>query len=127
MKRTWMVVFIAALLAVPAVAAAQDSTAEPVAAWCGGSYGAAGTNFGQCVPIESKTRVAGAGGGIREQTVMVPTTPEYPATAVAFEGTRVVFDTGNVDRDGRPIKREITLRWEPTPVQEVELQAPGNE
>ena len=74
MKRAWMVVFLMFAVVVPAAALAQ----APVGAWCGGSYGSEGTNFGECVSIGSGPQVAGQGSGLRSE-VMVPTRPEQPS------------------------------------------------
>ncbi|MGH7325733.1 MAG: hypothetical protein ACREJ9_13975 [Candidatus Rokuibacteriota bacterium] len=123
MKRTCVAVLVAVALVIPAIAFAE----EPVAAWCGGSYGAAGTNFGECVKVEAKARVAGATGGMREQTVSVPTFPEYPATMVTFERGRVIYDTGNVDKDGRAIKKELNLKFIAAPERFGEVEAPGTD
>lgn len=147
MKRTWVAVLVAVALVVPAIAVAEDqddlvrprgsavglvapttAVAEaPVAAWCGGSYGAAGTNFGECVRVEGKARVAGATGGMREQTVSVPTFPEYPATMVTFERGRVIYYTGNVDKDGKAITKELNLRFIAAPERFGEVEAPGTD
>lgn len=72
MNRAWMVVLMLAVVA-PAAAFAQ----APVGAWCGGSYGTEGTNFGECVSISSGPQVAGQGSGLRSE--MVPTRPEQPS------------------------------------------------
>jgi hypothetical protein len=108
MKRTWIAVVMIAL-AVPATAVAQG----PVAAWCGGSYGADGTNFGECVTVEREVQVAGQGSGVKRETVNVQTRPEYPATMVTFENGAASF-VGE-DRDGRPIKQELRMKWRSAP------------
>ena len=98
MKRAWVAVFVVAL-AVPGVALAQG----PVAAWCGGSYGAEGTNFGTCVNLDRDVPVAGQSSGVG-QGISVQTRPEFPSSLVTFENGRVMFLE---DRDGRPTKREL--------------------
>lgn len=122
MKRTWVAILVAVALVIPAIAVAE----EPVAAWCGGSYGAAGTNFGECVKVEVKARVAGATGGMREQTVSVPTFPEYPASMITFERGRAIYDTGNVDKDGKAIKKELNFKHAAAPDRFNEVEAPGD-
>lgn len=73
MNRAWMVVLMLAVVA-PAAAFAQ----APVGAWCGGSYGSEGTNFGECVGVPSGPQVAGQGSGLRPATLL-PTQPEQPS------------------------------------------------
>lgn len=94
MKRMWIAVLVS-VLAIPTIAGAQAPSADPTSAWCGGSYGAAGTSFGQCVSVEATTQVAGESSGIQGQRVSVPTQPEYPATMVSFEGDKAYFNSGN--------------------------------
>ena len=77
MKRAW-IAGLMVVLAVPATAIAQ----EAVGAWCGGSYGPQGTNFGECVSIERDARVAGQTSGLTNQKVRVPTKPENPPSLV---------------------------------------------
>ncbi len=77
MKRAWIAVLMVAL-AVPATALAQ----EPQTAWCGGSHGPQGTNFGECVSVERDVNVAGQGSGLTRQKVRVPTKPENPSALV---------------------------------------------
>lgn len=120
MKRAWMVVLVVAL-AVPAAAVAQ----EPVAAWCGGSYGANGTNFGECVKVDREVQVAGQGSGLKQQILSIPTQPEYPASMVTFEDGRAFFIAA--DRDGRPVKQELYYRWGAAPDRSGEFQSPGND
>jgi hypothetical protein len=116
MKRAWIAGLVVAL-ALPAAAVAQ----EPVAAWCGGSYGALGTNFAPCEGVEREVQIAGQGGGLTRQTVTVPTTPEYPATAVTFEEGRAFFHT--TDGSGQPMKQEMYLNWAAGPDRSEEFQA----
>jgi hypothetical protein len=42
-------------LIIPTIAFAQ---AAPIGAWCGGSYGAEGTNFAPCVGVQSGVQTA---------------------------------------------------------------------
>jgi hypothetical protein len=72
--------FAVVALVIPAMAFAQ---AAPTGAWCGGSYGAEGTNFGPCVAAQSGAQVAGQASGIQAQGG--PTEPQYPAGEVTFE------------------------------------------
>jgi hypothetical protein len=120
MKWTWILVPMAAL-GIPAMALADGPTPEPTAAWCGGSYGVGGTNFGGCVSVDTNVQVAGESSGVK-QSVSVPTTPEYPATMVSFEGGKAMFDTGNVDKDGQAIKQELNLMYVPTADLSQEIQ-----
>ena len=74
-------------LVIPAMAFAQ---AAPIGAWCGGSYGAEGTNFAPCVAAPSGAQVAGQASGIQPQ--MGPTGPQYPAGQVTFENGQAIFN-----------------------------------
>jgi hypothetical protein len=76
MKRAWMVVFLMLVVVAPAVALAQ----APVGAWCGGSYGSPGTNFGECVSLGRDPQLAGRAAGLGTGT-LVPTRPEQPSVA----------------------------------------------
>jgi hypothetical protein len=62
MKRAWIAVFVA-VLAVPALAAAQDHMG-----WCAGATNAQGTNFGTCPNAGRDVQVAGQASGIRRQS-----------------------------------------------------------
>ena len=106
-------VMVAALLAVvPATAVwAADPEGTSVGAWCGGSYGAAGTNFGECVSIEGKARVAGESTGISQQGGRLSTAPEYPATEVTFQNGKAIFN-----------KKELNLNYTATPQPIDQLQ-----
>jgi len=119
MKHAWIAVLVT-VLAIPAMAAAQGPSADPISAWCGGSYGAAGTSFGQCVNTETTTQVAGEGSGIKAQAVSVPTKPEYPATQVSFEGGKAFFDDGAG-------KKELNLNYVKVSDLSGEFQGPGGE
>jgi hypothetical protein len=57
----------------PALAFAQGA---PIGAWCGGSYGAEGTNFTPCVGVQSGAQTAGEASSIQPQ--IVPTEPQLP-------------------------------------------------
>lgn len=81
------IVALTAVLAIPAMAFAQ---AAPIFAWCGGSYGAEGTNFAPCMLVPSGAQVAGQASGI--QPHMSPTEPQYPADQVTFENGQAIFN-----------------------------------
>jgi hypothetical protein len=66
MKRVWIAVFVA-VLAVPALAAAQDRMGDHMG-WCAGASNAQGTNFGTCPNAGRDVQVAGQASGIRRQT-----------------------------------------------------------
>jgi hypothetical protein len=87
MRWTGIVALAAVALAIPAMAFAQ---AAPIGAWCGGSYGAEGTNFAPCVATQSGAQVAGQASGIQPQ--MGSTEPQYPAGQVTFENGQAVFN-----------------------------------
>jgi hypothetical protein len=118
MKRPWIVVLVASLAA-PAIALAQ----EPVGAWCGGSYGAHGTNFAECAAIERQVQVAGQGSGLTQQTVQIPTRPEYPAMLVTFEDGQAFVE---VERDGKVTKQRLDLNWAAAPDRSHEFQSGGD-
>ena len=85
MKWTGVVALFAVVaFAVPAFAQA------PVGAWCGGSYGAEGTNFGPCPTAQADPQVAGSASGVQSQSVA--TQPQYPASLVTFEDGKAMFD-----------------------------------
>lgn len=117
MRHAWIAVLVT-VLAIPTMAAAQGPSADPTSAWCGGSYGAAGTSFGQCMNVETTTQVAGEGSGIKAQGVSVPTKPEYPATQVSFEGGKAFFDGGAG-------KKELNLNYVKGSDLSGEFQSPG--
>jgi hypothetical protein len=107
---------VAALLAVAAVvpttvAWGAGPEGTPIGAWCGGSYGAASTNFGECVSFEAKTRVAGESTGITQQGGRLTTAPEYPATEVTFQNGKAIFN-----------KKELNLNYTATPQPIDQLQ-----
>ena len=83
MKWTGVVaVFAVVAFAVPAFA--QET------AWCGGSYGAEGTNFAPCPTTQTSPQVAGSASGVQGQSVT--TEPQYPATQVTFENGQAVYN-----------------------------------
>src|SRR5262249_25654707 len=86
MKRMGIVALAAMALVIPVMAFAQ----APIGAWCGGSYGAEGTNFAPCVGFQSDVQTAGQASGIQPQ--IVPTEPQYPAGQVTFENGQAVFN-----------------------------------
>jgi len=104
MKRIAAVV-VAVALVIPTMAFAQST-----GAWCGGSYGADGTNFGPCMPIESGAQVAGQASGVQGQSGA--TAPQYPATGVTFEDGKAYYN-----------KQELRLNWSAFPDRTNEIQA----
>ncbi len=78
MRWTGVVAVAIAALAIPAMVFAQDAPG----AWCGGSYGSEGTNFGPCPAAQAGAQVAGQASGIQSQSVA--TQPQYPASQVTF-------------------------------------------
>ena len=86
MKRMGIVALAAMALVIPVMAFAQ----APVGAWCGGSYGAEGTNFAPCGAAPSGAQVAGQASGIQPQ--MAATEPQYPAGQVMFENGQAVYN-----------------------------------
>lgn len=99
-------VLVAVALVIPAMAFAQGSTG----AWCGGSYGAEGTNFGPCMPAESGAQVAGQASGIQGQSG--PTAPQYPSNQVTFEDGKAYFN-----------KQELRLNYSAFPDRTNEVQS----
>jgi hypothetical protein len=112
----------------PGLALAQIKVepVRPEGAWCGGSFSltggltdqqyieavkagkpvVAGTNFGPCVDIVRGVRALDG----TMQTVSIPTYPATPATQVSFEPDgRILFRSGEVDKDGKPIVKELKL------------------
>ena len=86
MRRTGIVALAAMAVVIPVMAFAQ----APAGAWCGGSYGAEGTNFAPCVAAPSGAQVAGQASGIQPQ--MAATEPQYPAGQVTFENGQAVYN-----------------------------------
>jgi hypothetical protein len=93
MKWTGVAVAVMAVvaLAVPAFAQAPG-------AWCGGSYGAEGTNFAPCPTAQTSPQVAGQASGVLGQSVSAE--PQYPAGQVTFEDGQAMFN-----------KQPLHLQW----------------
>jgi hypothetical protein len=106
-----LAVVVVVALALPALAFAQ---AAPIGAWCGGSYGAEGTNFGECVQGQGGAQVAGEASGI--SGLSGPTVPQYPASEVTFEDGKALFN-----------KQELNLNWTISPDRSREIQQPGSD
>lgn len=65
-KLMGVVAVLAAVVAIPAMAVAQE-------AWCGGAYNAQqGSNFGPCPISQAAVHVAGQVSGIQGHTVVYP-------------------------------------------------------
>jgi len=110
MKWTGVVtVFAVVAFAIPAMAFAQ----APVGAWCAGSYGAEGTNFGPCPSAQADAQVAGSASGIQGQSVS--TVPQYPATDVTFDGGKAYFQ-----------KQQLNLDYKSSPDRLNEVQGIGD-
>ena len=113
------------ILATLAWAQGRGDGAKPIPAWCGGSYSitgglepkdyveavkaglvGSGTNFGDCVDVVKQVR--NADGTVRE--ISVPTYPAAPSSQVTFsDDGRVVYQNGEVDKDGKAIVVELKL------------------
>ena len=106
MRWTGVVAVAIAALAIPAMAFAQDAPG----AWCGGSYGAEGTNFGPCPTAQAGAQVAGQASGIQSQSVA--TEPQYPANQVNFQDGKAYFN-----------KQELNLNYRAFPDRNNEVQA----
>ncbi len=108
MKWTGVVVAVMAVvaLAVPAFAQAPG-------AWCGGSYGAEGTNFGPCPSAQSGPQVAGSASGVQSQSVA--TQPQYPASQVTFEDGKAMYD-----------KKPLHLDYSKFPDRSNQVESPGD-
>ena len=96
-------------LLISAMAFAQGA---PIGAWCGGSYGAEGTNFAPCVGVESGVPTAGQASGIQPQ--IVPTEPQYPAGQVTFENGQAIFN-----------EQPLNLNYSPARDRSREVQSGG--
>ena len=94
MRWTGVVAIAVATLAIPAMAFAQ---AEP--AWCGGSYGSQGTNFGPCQAGMANPQVAGQASGVQAQSVQ--TVPQYPASQVTFRDGRAYHNGQELNVNSR--------------------------
>jgi hypothetical protein len=110
MRWTGVVAVAIAALAIPAMVFAQDAPG----AWCGGSYGSEGTNFGPCPAAQAGAQVAGQASGIQSQSVA--TQPQYPAHQVTFQDGRMYFQ-----------KQELNLNFKARSNERLdEIQAPGD-
>src|SRR5438128_1024049 len=79
MKWTGVVtVFAVVAFAITAMAFAQ----APVGAWCAGSYGAEGINFGPYPSVQADAQVVGLLLGTQDQSVS--TVPHYPTIDMTF-------------------------------------------
>src|SRR5437879_8093330 len=108
MRWTGVVAVAVAALAIPAMVFAQGAPG----AWCGGSYGPEGTNFGPCPTAQAGAQVAGQASGIQGQSVA--TEPQYPAGQVTFEGRKAYFN-----------KQELNLNYKVFPNRLQEVEAGG--
>jgi len=109
MRWTGVVAVAVAALAIPAMVFAQDAPG----AWCGGSYGAQGTNFAPCPTTQAGAQVAGQASGIQSQSVA--TQPQYPANQVTFQDGRAFFQG-----------QELNLNFQHSADRLNETQAPGD-
>ena len=110
MRRMGVVVALVAVASViPAIAFAQ----APIGAWCGGSYGPTGTNFGPCPTAQAGAQVAGQASGVQGQSVA--TEPQYPSSQVTFEDGKAYFN-----------KQELRLNYGAFPDRSNEIQSPGD-
>jgi hypothetical protein len=107
MRWTAVVAIAVAALVIPAMAFAQDTSA-----WCGGSYGAEGTNFGPCPAAQADPQVAGQASGIQGQRVQ--TEPQYPATQVTFKDGKAYYNG-----------QEMNLNFKASP-DRLSIEAPGD-
>ena len=103
---------VVALLAVVAFAVPAFAQA-PVQAWCGGSYGAEGTNFGPCPTAQAGPQVAGSASGVQPQSVA--TEPQYPASQVTFENGKAMYN-----------KQPLNLNFSSFPDRSKDIEAPGS-
>jgi hypothetical protein len=96
-------------LIIPAIAFAQPAL---IGAWCGGSYGAEGTNFAPCVGVQGGAQTAGEASSIPPQ--IVPTEPQYPAGQVTVENGQTIFN-----------KQPLNLNYSPARDRANEVQPDG--
>jgi hypothetical protein len=108
MRWTGVVAIAVAALAIPAMVFAQGAPA-----WCGGSYGSEGTNFGPCPAAQADPQVAGQASGIQGQRVQ--TEPQYPASQVTFKD-------GKAYHNGQ----ELNLDYKASPSRLDAVQSPGD-
>lgn len=97
-----------AALAIPAMAFAQAP-----GAWCAGSYGPEGTNFGPCPAAQTGAQVAGQASGV--QNPSVATEPQYPATHVTFRDGKAYFSG-----------QELNMSYRAFPDRTSEIESPGS-
>ena len=109
MRWTGVVAIAIAALAIPAMVFAQDTPG----AWCAGSYGTEGTNFGPCPLTQTGAQIAGQASGIQNQSV--GTQPQFPANQVTFQNGRAYFQS-----------QELNLNFKPSADRLNEVQAPGD-
>jgi len=109
MRWTGVIAVALAALAIPAMVFAQDAPG----AWCGGSYGAEGTNFAPCQAAQAGAQVAGQASGIQSQSVA--TQPQYPANQVMFQDGKAYFQ-----------KQELNLNFKPSADRLNETQGLGD-
>ena len=109
MRWTGVVAVAIAALAIPAMVFAQAAPG----AWCGGSYGAEGTNFGPCPAAQAGAQVAGQASGMQSQSVA--TQPQYPASQVTFENGRAYYQ-----------RQELNLNFKHSADRLNEIQSPGD-
>jgi len=102
---------VVALFAV--VAFAVPAFAQAPGAWCAGSYGAEGTNFGPCPSAQSGPQVAGSASGVQPQSVT--TEPQYPASQVTFEDGKAMYD-----------KKPLQLNFRSFPDRSKDIESPGD-
>lgn len=101
MRWTGVVAVAVAALAIPAMVFAQNAPG----AWCGGSYGAEGTNFGPCPMTQAGTQVAGQASGIQSQSVAAQ--PQYPASQVTFQNGRAYFQNQELNLNFKPAAERL--------------------
>ena len=109
MRWTGVVTVAIAALAIPAMVFAQDAPG----AWCAGSYGAEGTNFGPCPTTQTNAQVAGSSSGIQSQSV--GSQPQYPASQVTFQNGRAYYQN-----------QELNINFKPAADRLNEVQSPGD-
>src|SRR5262245_48031484 len=114
------------LMATLALAQIRVEPVAPIPTWCGGSYHVvggltdknyiemvksgqglpSGTNFGACEDVVKEVR--SLDGTVR--AISVPTYPAVPTSKVSFEDDgRVLNYTGEVDKDGKAVVKELKL------------------
>jgi hypothetical protein len=109
MRWTGVVAIAVAALAIPAMVFAQAP-----GAWCGGSYGPEGTNFGPCPAAQAGAQVAGQASGVQSQSVA--TQPQYPANQVTVRDGKAYFN-----------QQELNMSYRAFPDRTNELQGPSGD